>query len=171
MKILKYILLLSVMLSAMACESVDSQRIPALNVNIDLSNAGLWNTYGVSGYGMCRIFDREQRIPDNFAYTERTFTGYGGVMLVYGINGPVAYDRACPVEVSRKAVLYFDSRGILQAMRFAVQRLRGRRSARKRTGAREPLRAATAFGCACRRRISDYSLIENFLSFYNYCLR
>ena len=51
MKILKYILLLSVMLSAMACESVDSQRIPALNVNIDLSNAGLWNTYGVSGYG------------------------------------------------------------------------------------------------------------------------
>ena len=58
----------------------DSQRIPALNVNIDLSNAGLWNTYGVSGYGMCRIFDREQRIPDNFAYTERTFTGYGGVM-------------------------------------------------------------------------------------------
>ena len=109
MKILKYSLLLSVMLSAMACESVDSQRIPALNVNIDLSNAGLWNTYGVSGYGMCRIFDREQRIPDNFAYTERTFTGYGGVMLVYGINGPVAYDRACPVEVSRKAVLYFDS--------------------------------------------------------------
>ena len=109
LKILKYILLLSVMLSAMACESVDSQRIPALNVNIDLSNAGLWNTYGVSGYGMCRIFDREQRIPDNFAYTERTFTGYGGVMLVYGINGPVAYDRACPVEVSRKAVLYFDS--------------------------------------------------------------
>ena len=89
MKILKYILLLSVMLSAMACESVDSQRIPALNVNIDLSNAGLWNTYGVSGYGMCRIFDREQRIPENFAYTERTFTGYGGVMLVYGINGPV----------------------------------------------------------------------------------
>ena len=161
MKILKYILLLSVMLSAMACESVDSQRIPALNVNIDLSNAGLWNTYGVSGYGMCRIFDREQRIPDNFAYTERTFTGYGGVMLVYGINGPVAYDRACPVEVSRKAVLYFDSSTLE----------RGRRSARKRTGAREPLRAATAFGCACRRRISDYSLIENFLSFYNYCLR
>lgn len=63
MKILKYILLLSVMLSAMACESVDSQRIPALNVNIDLSNAGLWNTYGVSGYGMCRIFDRELGFP------------------------------------------------------------------------------------------------------------
>ena len=52
MKILKYILMLSVMLSAMACGSVDSQRIPALNVNIDLSNAGLWNTYGVSGCGV-----------------------------------------------------------------------------------------------------------------------
>ena len=63
MKILKYILLLSVMLSAMACESVDSQRIPALNVNIDLSNAGLWNTYGVSGYGMCRILTGSRGFP------------------------------------------------------------------------------------------------------------
>ena len=107
--ILKYTLLLTVMSAVSSCESVDSQRIPALNVNIDLSNAGLWTTYGVSGYGMCRMFDREQHIPENFTYTERTYTGYGGVMLVYGINGPVAYDRACPVEVSRKAVLYFDS--------------------------------------------------------------
>ena len=107
--ILKYTLLLTVMSAVSSCESVDSQRIPALNVNIDLSNAGLWTIYGVSGYGMCRMFDRELHIPENFAYTERTYTGYGGVMLVYGINGPVAYDRACPVEVSRKAVLYFDS--------------------------------------------------------------
>ena len=29
--------------------------------------------------------------------------------LVYGINGPIAYDRACPVEVDRDVVLYFDS--------------------------------------------------------------
>lgn len=96
-------------MAAVACESVDSQRIPALAVNIDLSNAGLWTTYGVSGYGMCRMFSREDHIPNDFAYTERTYTGYGGVMLVYGINGPVAYDRACPVEVKKSAVLYFDS--------------------------------------------------------------
>ena len=174
MKILKYILLLSVMLSAMACESVDSQRIPALNVNIDLSNAGLWNTYGVSGYGMCRIFDREQRIPDNFAYTERT------LHRIRRRDARLRHQRPCGIrqgmpcggeQKSGALLRLIDTRGILQAMRFAVQRLRGRRSARKRAGAREPLRAATAFGCACRRRISDYPLIENFLSFYNYCLR
>lgn len=95
-------------LAMAACESVDSQRIPALAVNIDLSNPGLWNSYGVSGLGMCTMFSREQHIPNNFAYTERTYTGFGGVMLVYGINGPVAYDRACPVEVKKSVVVYFD---------------------------------------------------------------
>ncbi len=106
LKLLSLCLLLAV---ATACESVDSQRIPALNVNIDLSNAGLWQVYGVSGYGQCRIFDRNQRIPADFTFTDRTYTGFGGVLLVYGINGPVAYDRACPVEVDKNVPLYFDS--------------------------------------------------------------
>ncbi len=103
-------LLFGLLLTAMAaCESVDSQRIPALNVSVDLSNAGLWQVYGVSGYGQCRIFDRSKHLPADFTFTERTYTGYGGVMLVYGINGPVAYDRACPVEVDKNVTLYFDS--------------------------------------------------------------
>lgn len=109
LRILRYAIVAAAGLAMGACETVDSQRIPALAVNIDLSNAGLWNTYGVSGYGECRIFDRNKHLPSNFTFTERTYTGYGGVMLVYGINGPVAYDRACPVEVSKKAVLTFDS--------------------------------------------------------------
>jgi len=92
-----------------SCETVDNQRIPSLNVFLDLSNPGLWNTYGVSGYGRCRMFNREKRIPDNFPYIERSATGFGGVMLVYGINGPAAFDRACPVEVDRNVVLLFDS--------------------------------------------------------------
>lgn len=31
-------------------------------------------------------------------------------MLVYGINGPTAYDRCCPVEVDKDIVLSFDSK-------------------------------------------------------------
>ena len=51
-------------------------RIPSVNVFLDLGNAGLWNTYGVHGYGECRMFNRENRIPDNFPYIERSATGY-----------------------------------------------------------------------------------------------
>ncbi len=110
MKTLLKPLLYGLLLTALAaCESVDSQRIPALSVNIDLSNAGLWQVYGVSGYGQCRIFDRNKHLPADFTFTERTYTGFGGVLLVYGINGPVAYDRACPVEVDKNVPLYFDS--------------------------------------------------------------
>lgn len=101
-------LTVAAMLAMPACETVDSERIPSYSVYIDLSNQGLWTTYGVSGYGTCRMFNREKRIPSNFAFTERTYTGYGGVMLVYSINGPVAYDRACPVEVSKNVCVNFD---------------------------------------------------------------
>lgn len=97
-----------------SCETVDNMRIPSLNVFLDLSNQGLWNTYGVSGYGTCKFFNKEKRIPGNFPYTERSATGFGGVMLVYGINGPSAYDRACPVEADKNTVLSFDT-GNLEA--------------------------------------------------------
>lgn len=108
--LLKKICILPACLLLLAgCDSVDDMRIPSVNVFLDLGNAGLWNTYGVHGYGECRMFNRENRIPDNFPYIERSATGYGGIMLVYGIHGPIAYDRACPVEVDRDVVLYFDS--------------------------------------------------------------
>lgn len=106
---LKKLLLAAVCLAGLsACETVDSMRIPSVNVFLDLGNAGLWNTYGVHGYGNCRFFNREKRIPANFPYVERSATGFGGIMLVYGINGPTAYDRACPVEIDKNTVLSFD---------------------------------------------------------------
>lgn len=92
-----------------ACETVDNDRIPAMPVNIDLGNPGLWNTYGVSGYGQYRYFNREKHVPANFNYTASTYTGYGGVLLLDGINGPMAYDAACPYEVSKDAVVSIDS--------------------------------------------------------------
>ena len=89
------------------CDSVDDMRIPSVNVFLDLGNAGLWNTYGVHGYGECRMFNRENRIPDNFPYIERSATGYGGIMLVYGINEPGSRFNVCDaggVPVSGEAV-------------------------------------------------------------------
>ena len=90
---------------ATGCNSVDDNRIPTMPVNINLGSHALWNTYGVSGYGNYRLFIRELREPRNFAWTERTATGYGGVLLISGVNPftleagvPLAYDLACPVE-------------------------------------------------------------------------
>lgn len=77
-------------------------------VSINLSEAGMWNTYGVSGYGQYRYFIKELGEPRNFRYLDRTYTGFGGVLLIGGMdpfstqtNVPLAYDLACPVE--RKA--------------------------------------------------------------------
>lgn len=96
-------------LASPSCETVETNRVPAFNVYLDLTTQGIWDVFGVHGYGDYRYFSRESRIPANFAYTERSATGYGGVLLIYGINGPMAYDRACPVEVDKNAVLRIDS--------------------------------------------------------------
>lgn len=85
------------------CNEVDSSRIPAYRVQI-VFNAGQWDSFGVFGLGEHREFIRETRTPSNFAFTETTFTGFGGVLLFYGMDPftgegrPLAYDLACPVE-------------------------------------------------------------------------
>lgn len=88
-----------------ACDSTDDNRIPAYPVQIMLNNPGLWQTYGVAGYGESRMFIRQNRVPSNFQYLETTYTGFGGVLLIMGMNPftggdmiPLAYDLACPVE-------------------------------------------------------------------------
>ncbi len=93
-----------VMLTA-ACSSVDDERIPNMAVNINLADAGMWNIYGVAGTGVHRDFIKELRQPAGFAYTDQTATGYGGVLLIGGMdpftatpNIPLAYDLSCPVE-------------------------------------------------------------------------
>lgn len=83
----------------------DDNRIPAVAVNIRLDSQGLWDTYGVGGYGLYRYFVRDTREPANFSFNETTYTGYGGVLLICGTDpfngttaGPMAYDMACPIE-------------------------------------------------------------------------
>lgn len=87
------------------CEKIDNKAIPNFTVRINLTNYALWDTYGVTGVGEYRIFNREKNIPSNFPYNVNTFTGYGGVLLMMGIDGPMAYDLSCPVEASQQITL------------------------------------------------------------------
>lgn len=103
-----------------SCNTIDDDRIPSMPVNINLTTPALWNTYGVSGYGMYRRFIKPLREPSNFAYGERSYTGYGGVLLISGVNPytteagvPMAYDLSCPVECKPEIRVEMQSDGIL----------------------------------------------------------
>lgn len=105
-KVFRPLLLLLLAAGWQGCDNgIDDTRIPAFSVQINLANTGLWNVYGVHGYGDYKEFIRETRTPANFPFTETTYTGFGGVLLIEGMNPfeagvvePLAYDLACPVE-------------------------------------------------------------------------
>ncbi|MBD5347655.1 MAG: hypothetical protein HDR84_00200 [Bacteroides sp.] len=95
----------SVLLAAASCNTVDDTRIPAMQVSLNLASTPLWNTYGVSAYGDWRIFIKSLGEPRNFPYSDGSRTGFGGVLLVCGLNPytmeaavPMVYDLSCPVE-------------------------------------------------------------------------
>ena len=87
------------------CDHIDNKTVPRFTVRIDLGNYAMWSTYGVNGMGQYRIFNRDKHLPSNFPYNVNTFTGYGGVLLIMGMDGPLAYDLACPVEISQNVIL------------------------------------------------------------------
>lgn len=102
-----------------SCTSEVENRIPSMPVNINLTGA-LWNTYGVSGFGQHREFIRELRQPSNYSWTEKSATGYGGVLLISGFNPytletstPMAYDLSCPVECRSDVRIRIESDGML----------------------------------------------------------
>lgn len=88
-----------------ACNDVDDNRIPAMPVNINLSDPGMWNSYGVHGFGNYRLFVPPLGEPAGFHYAATAAAGYGGILLIGGMDPftadtelPLAYDLACPVE-------------------------------------------------------------------------
>lgn len=107
LKALKAAVVALAVLTIPACNQLDDDRIPSLPVSINLSGAGMWNSYGVSGMGVSRRFINADGIqsPAGFHFTANTHLGFGGVLLIGGIdpftadpNVPLAYDLACPVE-------------------------------------------------------------------------
>lgn len=103
----------------LSCQSVDNERIPNMAVNISLSDAGMWNTYGVAGFGSSRNFIYNingSSQPAGFPYKIGSATGFGGVLLIEGIDAfnpsvaaPLAYDLACPVERKATVRVYIDT--------------------------------------------------------------
>ncbi|MBQ3958898.1 MAG: hypothetical protein II592_01555 [Muribaculaceae bacterium] len=108
------ILIVTCLLMVAACNKVDNRVVPNYMVRIDLGTYALWTTYGVEGVGEYNIFNREKRLPSNFAYTANTYTGYGGVLLIKGLDiatstyEPLAYDLSCPVENRADVMLSID---------------------------------------------------------------
>lgn len=98
-----------------ACNSIDDDRIPNLAVSIKLNDAGLWNAYGTPGVGAYQKFIRQLKQPAGFFYAADSYTGFGGVLLIYGIDPfsndfcPLAYDLACPVECKADVRVNFDT--------------------------------------------------------------
>lgn len=110
LNLLSIFIISSVFIVAGGCHTVDDSRIPAMPVYIDLSNQGLWNSYGVSGFGNFQYFIFQNGSPfepAGYSYTAKSATGYGGVLLIEGMDPfsmnpatPMAYDLSCPVERS-----------------------------------------------------------------------
>ena len=89
------------------CKSVNNDVTPSVPVNLNLGSPDLWNTYGVEGFGNYRVFIKSLRVPADFPYSANSATGYGGVLLINGVNPftseagvPMAYNLSCPVENS-----------------------------------------------------------------------
>lgn len=100
-----YIFVLVTLCGFPGCNEVDDERIPNMPVNISIADAGMWNTYGVAGFGTHREFIISAHIPASFPYSTKNATGFGGVLLIEGLDPftgnssvPMAYDLACPVE-------------------------------------------------------------------------
>lgn len=107
---LRALLGIAAVLCMASCDSIEDDRIPESVVRIDLSVAGQWDVYGVHAVPDYRRFIRQNREPANFPYTDLTYTGYGGVLLVADINGvPQAYDLSCPVEARRDVRISVDT--------------------------------------------------------------
>ena len=109
------VLSVAILLSLQGCQSLDDDRIPNMPVNVSLADPGLWNTFGVSGFGSNRRFIYPNQ-PAGYSYKSNGATGFGGVLLIEGVDpysavtaAPLAYDLACPVERKADVRVYVEN--------------------------------------------------------------
>ncbi|MEE1022383.1 MAG: hypothetical protein U0L83_04525 [Muribaculaceae bacterium] len=118
LRIIRLLPAAAVMLAA-GCHGIDDERIPAMPVAINLADAGLWNVYGVKTLGEYNEFIKPLNIPAGFFYGDNTYTGFGGVLLIGGMDpfdpttfSPLAYDLSCPVECKRDIRVRIDDESL-----------------------------------------------------------
>lgn len=104
--------LVLIALTTQSCHEVDSDRIPAASVYVDLSYN--WEIYGVHSMGEYRYFIRGNKStnsePANFPYNADARTGFGGLLLTCDAqNQPLVYDMACPYERTQNIRVRIDS--------------------------------------------------------------
>lgn len=110
MKVLRILLVVAMMVSAMGCEFAEYDRLPAAPVRIEFGNAAVWGVFGVTAYPDHCEYIKEEHLPRGFTYVANSYTGYGGVMLVCDpVNRVHAYDLACPVERTANIRIDFDN--------------------------------------------------------------
>lgn len=108
------LLLAALLLAAASCTRIDNKSTPNYPVRINLGTYAMWTAYGVHGLGEYKIFSRDKQLPKNFPYNANTYTGFGGVILIYGLDistgsyGPIAFEAACPIENKPTVVLDID---------------------------------------------------------------
>lgn len=108
------VLLAALLLAAASCTKIDNKSTPNYPVRINLGSYAMWATYGVNGLGEYKLFCRTKQLPSNFPYNANTYTGFGGVILIYGLDiststyGPIAFEAACPVENKPTVLLDID---------------------------------------------------------------
>lgn len=102
------ILLITVLFVACS-KKVSDDRIPVSTVRIEVSRAQQANP----GWWVNAPTDHVEFIkpsyPIGFSYQISSYTGYGGVMLVYGYDDArYAFDLTCPVERDPSIKIYVD---------------------------------------------------------------
>lgn len=108
-KVLCALVMAILALAGSSCDSVDNKRLPVVPVSLMFWTQADWDTYGVTGAGQYRIFNKEKRIPTGFNYLAASYTGFGGVLLCSTFLGePVAFDAACPVECRADVVVFIN---------------------------------------------------------------
>ncbi|MEG2163679.1 MAG: hypothetical protein RRY55_04230 [Bacteroidales bacterium] len=99
-----------ILISTVSCSKVNEDRIPLATVRIEISKAqqakrDWWVTAPAEHVEFIK-----PSYPIGFSYTISSYTGYGGVMLVYGYDDVrYAFDLTCPVEREASVKIYIDA--------------------------------------------------------------
>lgn len=105
-------------LLSVSCHHVDNRRLTGARANLLFRTQAEWITYGPSGAGDWRVFNREERIPADFPYIASSITGLGGLLVCTTYLGDeIAYDMACPVECRRDITVFINDDRLAECIR------------------------------------------------------